>query len=81
MGKNIVVLMIIAVVAYVFLKGCQRATEAENRVEAPYAAAMKEGLKRAYPRDCPKYFESNFIAKITTMRKFSWCDELKNEMK
>jgi len=80
MGKNIIVLIIIASIAYIFLKGCQRATEAENRVEATYAHAIKAEQKRAYPRDCPKYFESNFIAKLTTMRNFSWCNELKIEM-
>ena len=46
----------------------------------PYKAAILAEQKKAYSRDCPRYFKSNIFAKMTTMRKFSWCDDLKEAM-
>jgi hypothetical protein len=56
-----------------------KADEARARVEAPYNEAIKAEQKKAFDRDCPKYFEANIIRKYTTMSKFSWCDNMKKE--
>lgn len=43
----------------------------------PYQAAILAEQKKAYSRDCPRYFQSGILSRMTIMRKFSWCDELK----
>ncbi|KAB2655201.1 hypothetical protein F9K94_21860 [Brucella tritici] len=46
----------------------------------PYQAAIQAEQKKAYSRDCPRYFQAGILSRLTTMRKFSWCDDLKEEM-
>ena len=46
----------------------------------PYQAAIQAEQKKAYSRDCPRYFRAGILSRLTTMRKFSWCDDLKKVM-
>lgn len=77
-SKTIPVLIIISVLAYGIGQKLYKANEAENRVEAPYAVAIQAERKKAFSRDCPKYFDANIIQKYTSLRKFSWCDNIGN---
>lgn len=76
---NYIVLGIICVGAAWAIPHFIKGGEAEARVEAPYNEAIKAEQKKAFDRDCPKYFEANIIRKYTTMSKFSWCDNMKKE--
>jgi len=73
MGKILVVIGLVVAGAYTL--------QIKQKAMDPYQAAVRAEQKIAYSRDCPRYFKSNIIAKMTTMRKFAWCEDLKKEMK
>lgn len=77
-SKTIPVLIIISVLVYGMGKKLYEANEAEIRVEAPHEAAIQAERKKAFSRDCPKYFDANILQKYTSLRKFSWCDDIRN---
>jgi len=72
MGKIIMVIGLVVAGAYTL--------QIKQMAMNPYQDAIQAEQKKAYSRDCPRYFEANIFAKMTTMRKFSWCEDLKELM-
>ncbi|WP_210250260.1 hypothetical protein [Brucella tritici] len=72
MGKIIMVIGLVVAGAYTF--------QIKQTAMNPYQAAIQAEQKKAYSRDCPRYFQAGILSRLTTMRKFSWCDDLKEEM-
>lgn len=72
MGKILMVIGLVVAGAYTL--------QIKQKAMDPYQAAIRAEQKKAYSRDCPRYFQASILERMTTMRKFSWCDDLKEVM-
>ena len=67
--------MALLMIALPMCSGIRSQFAREARIANAGAAEVAKIRERSFMLTCPRYAEANIIWKLTTLRKYSWCDE------